>query len=421
MNITQKIITRQSLALFSSILILLNSTLVACGPNQSLPQLMKSSLAGSVSDDGSGSDDRSGDDDSGDDEEGPGTVSEPEPSEPSNGGDSGSTGTTVDSPGPSEGTVTIDNQGGGKTVTKVDFNFPGKTKDNEGRDTTQDKDAERSVGSDKSVSISEDTGEPTGSRSDSMPEGSPALGNSEGLGSGSGGKANDGGSSGPGGSPKSKETKKFPNLPAFVGDTDGVDGSMDKTIRDANALFDGSKPDLNKQIGLGVTSHNNAVAAVFVGVALVALPALSIPAWAIAGAAAVAIAAIIANSTIDWGSIDRLFSRSDDSDRDRLQGEYEKMADDSAGKSPVGRRGSPIDVKPGTNKPETIKGRKYSGHALDQMQGRGVPPTAVQEAIDNGTKSPSRGGTTIHTDNTNGVTVITNENGDVVTVITSGK
>jgi hypothetical protein len=138
MNITQKIMTRQSLALFSSILILLNSLLVACGPNQSLPQLMKSSLAGDVSDDGSGSDD-----DSGGDEEGPGTVSEPEPSEPSSGGGSGSNDSgkkDVSNGNPSGGGFQRD-----RSVVKLGegredqvFSEPSADSDNKGRDTRQD-------------------------------------------------------------------------------------------------------------------------------------------------------------------------------------------------------------------------------------------------------------------------------------------
>ena len=83
--------------------------------------------------------------------------------------------------------------------------------------------------------------------------------------------------------------------------------------------------------------------------------------------------------------------------------------------TPTGKRGSPIDVKPGTNKPEVINGRKYTGHSLDQMQGRGTPPSAVEEAIQNGSKAPGNTpGTTIHT--SSDVRVITNSNGDVITV-----
>ena len=83
-----------------------------------------------------------------------------------------------------------------------------------------------------------------------------------------------------------------------------------------------------------------------------------------------------------------------------------------------GNRGSPMDVKDGTNPPTTIGGRDYSGHSQDRMQGRGVPPSAVEEAIKNGTSKPSRDGTTVHTDSKNGVQVVVNSDGKVVTVKT---
>jgi hypothetical protein len=51
------------------------------------------------------------------------------------------------------------------------------------------------------------------------------------------------------------------------------------------------------------------------------------------------------------------------------------------------------------------------------MQGRGVPPSAVEDAIQNGTPSPGNTpGTTVHT-GSNGVTVVTGNGGRVVTVI----
>ena len=85
--------------------------------------------------------------------------------------------------------------------------------------------------------------------------------------------------------------------------------------------------------------------------------------------------------------------------------------------TPVGRRGNPIKVKPGTNKPATIGGRVYTGHAIDRMQGRGVPPSAVEDAILNGTQSPGHNpGETVHS-GSNGVTVVTGSGGQVVTVI----
>ena len=85
--------------------------------------------------------------------------------------------------------------------------------------------------------------------------------------------------------------------------------------------------------------------------------------------------------------------------------------------TPTGQRGSPIDVKPGTNEPATIGGRDYTGHALDRAQGRGVPPSAVEDAIQNGRRSPgNQPGTTVHT-GSNGVAVVTGDRGQVITII----
>jgi RHS repeat-associated protein len=102
------------------------------------------------------------------------------------------------------------------------------------------------------------------------------------------------------------------------------------------------------------------------------------------------------------------------------QCENEGTSSDSGDKdpsTPTGQRGSPLDVKPGTNKPTTIGDRPYTGHALDRMQGRGVPPSAVEDAIRNGESSPgNQSGTTVHT-GSNGVTVVTGDRGQVITVI----
>jgi filamentous hemagglutinin len=43
-------------------------------------------------------------------------------------------------------------------------------------------------------------------------------------------------------------------------------------------------------------------------------------------------------------------------------------------------------------------------------------PSVVRNTIENGAASPSRGGTTVHFDSVNNVTVVTNRNGKVVTV-----
>ena len=89
--------------------------------------------------------------------------------------------------------------------------------------------------------------------------------------------------------------------------------------------------------------------------------------------------------------------------------------------TPTGHRGSPMDVKKGTNEPQTIGGREFTGHALDQMQGRGVPPTAVEDAITNGTATPDKDypdSRTEHISQDGRVVVITDiESGRVITVM----
>ncbi|MHA6879177.1 RHS repeat-associated core domain-containing protein, partial [Ralstonia pseudosolanacearum] len=97
-------------------------------------------------------------------------------------------------------------------------------------------------------------------------------------------------------------------------------------------------------------------------------------------------------------------------------------SDNTPPSTPVGRRGSPLEVADGTNTPTTINGRDYSGHALDRMQGRGVPPSAVEEAIQNGAPEPGNtAGTTVYTDIANGIRVVVNAVGRVITVITRGR
>ncbi len=101
-----------------------------------------------------------------------------------------------------------------------------------------------------------------------------------------------------------------------------------------------------------------------------------------------------------------------------LHNDSENPADKPAS-TPIGRRGEPIEVTPGTNTPTDIGGRTYTGHGLDRMQGRGVPPTPVEDVIQNGRQSPGNDpGTVAHTDDDNGVEVITGPDGQVVTVKT---
>jgi filamentous hemagglutinin family protein len=73
--------------------------------------------------------------------------------------------------------------------------------------------------------------------------------------------------------------------------------------------------------------------------------------------------------------------------------------------------------KPPVNAPATIGSREYSGHALDRMQQRGYVPSVVEDAIQNGARTPSYGGASSYYSSSNNVTVIINDStGKVVTV-----
>ena len=69
------------------------------------------------------------------------------------------------------------------------------------------------------------------------------------------------------------------------------------------------------------------------------------------------------------------------------------------------------------NNSTTINGRLYSGHALDQMQNRGIMPSVVENAIQNCTGIPNKiAGRTQFYDSVNNISVITGD-GNVVTVM----
>ena len=71
------------------------------------------------------------------------------------------------------------------------------------------------------------------------------------------------------------------------------------------------------------------------------------------------------------------------------------------------------------NSPAVIENRPYSGHALDQMQNRGIPPSAVENTIKNGVPSERimKGRiTTNYYEKINNVTAVVNEENKVVTV-----
>ena len=88
---------------------------------------------------------------------------------------------------------------------------------------------------------------------------------------------------------------------------------------------------------------------------------------------------------------------------------------DISARTPIGTlSSSDLNVQPGTNPPATINGLNYTGHALDQMQSRGIMPSVVEDTIRTGTQSPGYDGATRYT--TDQARVIINPNGSVKTV-----
>lgn len=93
--------------------------------------------------------------------------------------------------------------------------------------------------------------------------------------------------------------------------------------------------------------------------------------------------------------------------------------------TPVGRSGGPLTLaRPkdvgALNEPTTIMGRDYTGHALDQMQARGVSPSPAEDAIENGDfMAGKRAGTSAYYSPVNNITIIIDtESGRVITVVT---
>ena len=80
--------------------------------------------------------------------------------------------------------------------------------------------------------------------------------------------------------------------------------------------------------------------------------------------------------------------------------------------------GDQVMVQGTRNVPTVINDVNYSGHALDQMQNRGIMPSVVENTMNVGTQFPTRAGTVGYFDSVNNVRVIVNsQNGTVVTVI----
>lgn len=73
-----------------------------------------------------------------------------------------------------------------------------------------------------------------------------------------------------------------------------------------------------------------------------------------------------------------------------------------------------MEVPRDTNTPTEINNIKYSGHALDQMQGRGITPSVVEDTLARGETSLGYDGATIH--QTEQTKVITNADGSIKTV-----
>lgn len=84
---------------------------------------------------------------------------------------------------------------------------------------------------------------------------------------------------------------------------------------------------------------------------------------------------------------------------------------------PAGSRRSPMNVPgiPPQNAASTINGVRYTGHALDQMQGRGLTPSVIENTLKFGRRYPGkkRGTTVVETSE---VRVIVNRRGHVITV-----
>ncbi len=92
-------------------------------------------------------------------------------------------------------------------------------------------------------------------------------------------------------------------------------------------------------------------------------------------------------------------------------------AANGAAKLPVGRRGNMFSSV-AKNSSQVINGTKFTGHALEQMQARGIlSPSGVLDVIKNPARilPGNRPGTTVFLrDN---LKVVTNKAGDVITVI----
>lgn len=96
-----------------------------------------------------------------------------------------------------------------------------------------------------------------------------------------------------------------------------------------------------------------------------------------------------------------------------------------AGLSPAGSRSVPLEYskfQTRRNLPEIVNGRKYSGHALDRMQDRGIMSSVVEDTINYGLKCPGKEvGTTSYYNQLNNITVIINNETGAVRTTSFGK
>jgi RHS repeat-associated protein len=97
------------------------------------------------------------------------------------------------------------------------------------------------------------------------------------------------------------------------------------------------------------------------------------------------------------------------------------ITDSTPASEPVGISGEPLTVATDgvpSNTPTTIAGRDYTGHALDSMQSRGIPPSVVENTIQQGVSSPGNiAGRTVYYDSGNNVSVVVDTgSGRVITV-----
>jgi RHS repeat-associated protein len=132
------------------------------------------------------------------------------------------------------------------------------------------------------------------------------------------------------------------------------------------------------------------------------------------GASSEDVAAAVAKDSGRAGGLVLLMAGGAQAGQRAVAARLESAAGPSA-TAPVGRLGSELSVAKGTNQPAVIGGRYFTGHALDQMQGRGIVPSVVDDTITRGAVTAGRGGATVHA--TEQLRVIVSSDGRVITVM----